>query len=150
MRTDLDLGDRLGPGDFTVHAQPGRPYHTRPASVRSTAVMVPPEVAAEVARNRPDDPLPPLRFASLRPACPAAARCWLRTVDYVMDSLRANPTTMAQPLLAGATARLLAAVPGDGTTVTGVAARWGFFHPGDFAAAYRQVYGRPPSRTLRG
>ncbi|GIH91077.1 helix-turn-helix domain-containing protein [Planobispora siamensis] len=238
LRTALDLDDRLGPGGFAVHAQPGRPYHTQLASIRSTAVMVSPQAAAEVARNRPDDPLPPLRFASLRPAGPAVARCWLWTVDYVIGNLRASPRTMAQPLLAGATARLLAAglltafpstwnsephhldrldatpttlsravtfidanagldigtadiaraasvtaravqlafrrhagttpgaylrrvrleraheqllaaVPGDGTTVTAVAARWGFFHPGDFAAAYRRAYGRSPSHTLR-
>ncbi|MEV4802617.1 AraC family transcriptional regulator [Nonomuraea sp. NPDC049421] len=35
-------------------------------------------------------------------------------------------------------------------TVTSVAARWGFFHPGRFAASYRAVYGRTPSETLHG
>ncbi|GAA3135573.1 AraC family transcriptional regulator [Planomonospora alba] len=35
-------------------------------------------------------------------------------------------------------------------TVTAVAARWGFWHQGRFAAAYRAKYGCPPSRTLRG
>ncbi|NJP93068.1 hypothetical protein HCN51_27075 [Nonomuraea sp. FMUSA5-5] len=30
---------------------------------------------------------------------------------------------------------------GDGTTVTAVAARWGFLHPGHFAAVYQQTYG---------
>jgi AraC-like DNA-binding protein len=33
-------------------------------------------------------------------------------------------------------------------TVTSVAARWGFHHPGRFAAAYRAAYGLPPSTTL--
>ncbi|NJP65175.1 AraC family transcriptional regulator [Streptomyces spiramenti] len=33
--------------------------------------------------------------------------------------------------------------------VTTVAARWGFTHPGRFAAAYRLTYGFPPSSTLR-
>lgn len=42
---------------------------------------------------------------------------------------------------------LLAADPLS-TTVTDVAARWGFFHPGRFAAAYRSAYGRPPHETL--
>ncbi|MEU3775794.1 helix-turn-helix domain-containing protein [Streptomyces sp. NPDC032472] len=43
---------------------------------------------------------------------------------------------------------LLAADTGGGATVTTVAARWGFGHLGRFAAAYREVYGVPPSVTL--
>ncbi|MEU6866169.1 helix-turn-helix domain-containing protein [Streptomyces sp. NPDC046876] len=43
---------------------------------------------------------------------------------------------------------LLAADTGGGATVTTVAARWGFGHTGRFAAAYREVYGVPPSVTL--
>jgi AraC-like DNA-binding protein len=43
---------------------------------------------------------------------------------------------------------LLAARPGDGTTVSAVAYRWGFSSPSRFAAQYRQAYGRYPSRTL--
>jgi AraC-like DNA-binding protein len=45
---------------------------------------------------------------------------------------------------------LAAASDADGTTVVGVAARWGFGHPGRFAAAYRTRFGRTPSETLRG
>ncbi|MFF3070415.1 helix-turn-helix transcriptional regulator [Kitasatospora sp. NPDC057936] len=43
---------------------------------------------------------------------------------------------------------LLAADPGT-TTVTEVAMRWGFAHPGHFAGLYRDAYRRPPSDTLR-
>jgi AraC-like DNA-binding protein len=39
--------------------------------------------------------------------------------------------------------------PGDGTTVTEVALRFGFAHTGRFAAAYRRRYGQAPSATLR-
>ena len=35
-------------------------------------------------------------------------------------------------------------------TITATAARWGFFHPGRFAAAYQRKFGRLPSETLRG
>lgn len=35
------------------------------------------------------------------------------------------------------------------TTVTQIAGRWGFLSPSRFSAAYRQVYGRLPSQTLR-
>lgn len=44
---------------------------------------------------------------------------------------------------------LRAADPTDGTTVAAVAARWGFAHPGRFAAEYRARFGRAPSYTLR-
>ncbi len=47
-------------------------------------------------------------------------------------------------------AELQSADPDDGTTVRGVAARWGFAKPERFAAIYRQRYGRLPSQTLRG
>ncbi|WP_052869445.1 AraC family transcriptional regulator [Streptomyces niger] len=43
---------------------------------------------------------------------------------------------------------LLASYPGA-TTVTDVASRWGFFHPGRFSLAYRQRFGESPSKTLR-
>ncbi|MFJ7203667.1 AraC family transcriptional regulator [Streptomyces sp. NPDC098789] len=50
--------------------------------------------------------------------------------------------------LARAHAELLAADPADGTTVSGVAARWGFAHQGRFAAAHRRAYGVAPSVAL--
>lgn len=50
--------------------------------------------------------------------------------------------------LAGAHDDLCAAVPGDGQTVTSIAHRWGFAHPGRFAIAYRRHYGRSPADVL--
>lgn len=44
---------------------------------------------------------------------------------------------------------LQAADPAQGNTVAGIAARWGFAHPGRFATLYRQTYGRSPRQTLR-
>ncbi len=44
---------------------------------------------------------------------------------------------------------LLAADPAAGHTVAAIARRWGFSRQDRFAAAYRAVYGRPPSYTLR-
>lgn len=38
---------------------------------------------------------------------------------------------------------------GSTTTVTQTATRWGFFHFGEFAAAYRRQFGERPSDTLR-
>lgn len=37
----------------------------------------------------------------------------------------------------------------DGTTVSSVATRWGFGHPGRFASNYRARFGHSPSDTLR-
>jgi AraC-like DNA-binding protein len=39
--------------------------------------------------------------------------------------------------------------PRSGSTVTGIAMRWGFAHTGRFATAYRRRYGLAPSQTLR-
>lgn len=44
---------------------------------------------------------------------------------------------------------LLAADPGS-TSVTDVAARWGFFHLGRFSQVYRETYRELPSQTLAG
>jgi transcriptional regulator GlxA family with amidase domain len=43
---------------------------------------------------------------------------------------------------------LLAANPAV-DTVMAIAERWRFSHPGRFSIAYREAFGRPPSRTLR-
>jgi transcriptional regulator GlxA family with amidase domain len=38
----------------------------------------------------------------------------------------------------------------EASTVTGIAARWGFYHPGRFASLYRDMYRRAPHQTLNG
>lgn len=43
---------------------------------------------------------------------------------------------------------LCAAEPGT-VTVTYIATRWGFTHPGHFAREYRELFGEKPSQTLR-
>ena len=237
-RTNVDLDDYLGPGDISVHAQPAQTAEVRLTSAAYTAVSISTQALADAAHNRPDDELGPLYFHTLRPAHPAAAAGWIRTVDYLTESLRAHPDAMTQPLLCGAATRLLAATllttfpntwitephhhdrtdatattltraiafietnpdidisitdiaraahvtvravqlafrrgldttpmtylrrvrldrahqqlrdadTHDGTTITQVAARWGFAAASRFTALYRQVYGQPPSQTLR-
>jgi AraC-like DNA-binding protein len=84
-----------------------------------------------------------------------AARAADTATDTLTRAFRANhphQLTPAQYLrqarLAGAHAELLHAHPTAGDTVREIAARWGFAHPGRFAAAYRQAYGVLPSTTL--
>ncbi|WP_340685626.1 helix-turn-helix transcriptional regulator [Amycolatopsis coloradensis] len=48
-----------------------------------------------------------------------------------------------------ARAELRDAEPGGGTTVTGVAAKWGFLGGSRFSAQYRAAFGESPSDTLR-
>ncbi|MEU2221822.1 helix-turn-helix transcriptional regulator [Streptomyces sp. NPDC018347] len=52
--------------------------------------------------------------------------------------------------LAHAHQELVAADPDGGGTVTEIAARWGFHHPGRFASLYRDTYRRAPHETLSG
>jgi transcriptional regulator GlxA family with amidase domain len=35
-------------------------------------------------------------------------------------------------------------------TVMAIAGRWGFSHAGRFSSVYKEAFGTPPSRTLRG
>ncbi|MGV9675617.1 helix-turn-helix transcriptional regulator [Nocardia sp. NPDC003482] len=63
--------------------------------------------------------------------------------------LDTTPTAHLRRLrLAAAHEHLLAADPGDGTTVASVAYTWGFAHPGRFAIDYRRAYGQSPLTTL--
>ncbi|MEU5179662.1 helix-turn-helix transcriptional regulator [Streptomyces longwoodensis] len=80
----------------------------------------------------------------------AAAHITVRALQYAFRRhLDTTPLAhLRRVRLAHAHHELLAADPRDGTTVTQVAARWGFAHPGRFAALYRAAYGRSPHRTL--
>ncbi|MFE7167113.1 helix-turn-helix transcriptional regulator [Streptomyces sp. NPDC057616] len=57
---------------------------------------------------------------------------------------------LRQVRLAQAHLDLMAGDPTDGATVTEIAARWGFHHPGRFASLYRDTYHRAPHQTLNG
>ncbi|MHC3472219.1 helix-turn-helix transcriptional regulator [Streptomyces sp. 7R007] len=82
----------------------------------------------------------------------AAAHVTVRALQYAFRRhLDTTPLAHLRTVrLSHAHQDLAAADPGDGATVTGIAARWGFHHPGRFAALYRSSYGRSPHRTLHG
>ncbi|MFJ3714565.1 helix-turn-helix domain-containing protein [Streptomyces sp. NPDC090057] len=81
-----------------------------------------------------------------------AARVTVRGLQYAFRRhLDTTPLAhLRRVRLAHAHHDLLAADPADGATVTDIAARWGFYHPGRFASLYRQTYRRPPRVTLAG
>ncbi|MGH2881812.1 MAG: helix-turn-helix transcriptional regulator [Solirubrobacteraceae bacterium] len=74
-----------------------------------------------------------------------------RTVQLAFRRhLGTTPTAyLRQVRLAHAHDDLAQANPGDGTTVTTVAYRWGFSSPSRLAQQYRAAYGSTPSDTLR-
>ncbi|WP_333755007.1 helix-turn-helix transcriptional regulator [Streptomyces sp. IBSBF 3352] len=82
----------------------------------------------------------------------AAAHVTIRTLQYAFRRhLDTTPLGyVRQVRLSHAHRDLLAAAPGDDTSVGAIAARWGFPHPGRFASLYRDMYGISPSHTLRG
>lgn len=230
---------RFGPGEvfLLARAEGGAPYWLRTPSGGLQGISVPFPILGQVAATAETRHPAPLRFTDLRPGTRVAARQLTATIDYLETSLRDRPQAMAEPLVAGAAGRMLAAMvlntfpntalveptiedrhdshpatlrramafiddhahldisvadiaaaahvtiralqyafrrhryttpmgylrqvrlqqahqdllaadPGSGVTVTEIAARWGFFHPGRFAHHYRSVYGYPPSRTL--
>ncbi|MFD9963288.1 helix-turn-helix transcriptional regulator [Amycolatopsis sp. NPDC058986] len=80
----------------------------------------------------------------------AASHVTIRALQYAFRRHRGTTPTgyLRQARLQQAHRDLLAADPTAGATVTEIAARWGFFHPGRFAHHYRTTYGCPPYRTL--
>ncbi|MFD9961711.1 helix-turn-helix domain-containing protein [Amycolatopsis sp. NPDC058986] len=80
----------------------------------------------------------------------AAAHVTIRALQYAFRKHRGTTPMgyLRQARLQQAHQGLLDADPGSGVTVTEIAARWGFFHPGRFAHRYRTTYGHPPHHTL--
>ncbi|MFD8568980.1 helix-turn-helix transcriptional regulator [Streptomyces sp. NPDC059639] len=80
----------------------------------------------------------------------AAAHVTVRALQYAFRRhLDTTPLAhLRRVRLERAHADLRDADPTTGVTVTGIAARWGFYHPGRFATLYRDTYGRPPHHTL--
>lgn len=113
-------------------ARPGEPR--RPAPVKR---------AMDAVLDRPEHPYTTAELAALSRV--GARRLQESFREYV------GMTPMAyvrQVRLDRVRDELRAAEPGE-VTVSEVAWRWGFTHPGRFAAQYRERYGESPSQTLR-
>ena len=94
--------------------------------------------------GHPDRPLTVAEIAE-------AAHVSVRALQYAFRRhLECTPLAYVREVrLSQAHAELAAADPEAGATVTDIAARWGFSHPGRFATLYRRTYARSPRRTLR-
>jgi AraC-like DNA-binding protein len=123
--------------------------HSRSTAVAAAGAAVEPTPPATIRKaiDRIEaDPREPLSVSDLADWCGVGARALqhgfqrhvgLSPMAYLRDAR-----------LRRADAELRAAVAPD-DTVASIARRWGFAHPGRFAAAYEAKYGQPPGRTLR-
>ncbi|MFJ4682983.1 helix-turn-helix transcriptional regulator [Streptomyces sp. NPDC091377] len=80
----------------------------------------------------------------------AASHVTVRALQYAFRRhLDTTPLAhLRRVRLAQAHRDLVAADPDTGATVTEIAARWGFHHPGRFASLYRDAYRRAPHQSL--
>ena len=95
-----------------------------------------------------------LRFESMAAVSAAARGLFTQAATFICGELVTSGATTVSPLVVQELTRLaasamLTADPAAGHTVAATARRWGFSRPDRFAAAYRTVYGRPPSHILR-
>jgi AraC-like DNA-binding protein len=143
---------RSGRRDRVVAAGPRGGLHARrPAEIHWSAGSA--QLCLMLARDVVDRELErllgreltrPLEFAVSMDLTGAAAAGWLATLD-VLEREATRPDGITWFRLAAAHLENPATV-----TISSVAARWGFVHPGRFAAAYRRRFGVSPSATVRG
>jgi AraC family ethanolamine operon transcriptional activator len=73
-----------------------------------------------------------------------------RTLHYAFQEVRGlSPMAYFRAFRLNAVRQELKTAP-ETATVQEIAQRWGFWHPGEFAAAYRRLFGELPSQTLNG
>ncbi|MGH4035465.1 helix-turn-helix domain-containing protein [Actinomycetota bacterium Odt1-20B] len=80
----------------------------------------------------------------------AAAHVSIRALQYAFRrQLDTTPLAYARRVRLALAHQDLRTAQGSGATIERIAARWGFAHPGRFAAAYRRAYGAVPSAVLQ-
>jgi AraC family ethanolamine operon transcriptional activator len=73
-----------------------------------------------------------------------------RTLHYAFQEVRGlSPMAYFRACRLNAVHEELKTAP-DTATVHQIAHRWGFWHTGEFAAAYRRLFGELPSQTANG
>jgi AraC family ethanolamine operon transcriptional activator len=74
-----------------------------------------------------------------------------RALHYAFQEVRGlSPTAYFKACRLNAVRQELKAPAANTATVREIAQRWGFWHSGEFAAAYRRQFGELPSQTLDG
>ena len=74
-----------------------------------------------------------------------------RTLHYAFQEVRGlSPMAYFKAGRLNAVRQELKAAAAGTASVRGIARRWGFGHPGEFAAAYRRLFGELPSQTRNG
>jgi AraC family ethanolamine operon transcriptional activator len=74
-----------------------------------------------------------------------------RTLQYAFQEVRGlSPMAYFQARRLNAVRQELKAAPVGTATVGEIAQRWGFWHTGEFASAYRRLFGELPSQTFHG
>jgi AraC family ethanolamine operon transcriptional activator len=72
-----------------------------------------------------------------------------RTLHYAFQEVRGlSPMAYFKAGRLHAVRQELKAAAAHTASVREIARRWGFWHPGEFAAAYRRLFGELPSQTL--
>ena len=73
-----------------------------------------------------------------------------RTLHYAFQEVRGlSPMAYLKAVRLNAVRQELKAATAGTATVRDIAQRWGFWHTGEFAAAYRRLFGELPSQTLK-
>lgn len=101
--------ERVGPGDVTVVAPPDRPFTALAHHLDFGSVVLERSLLTQAAGFADGQPAVSLRFTGTKPVSEGLAAHWKETVGYVRGVLADTPEVMAEPLLVGNVARVLAA-----------------------------------------
>jgi AraC-like DNA-binding protein len=101
---------RYRPGDVFFAVQPELPYAVISVNADIEVAVIEPSLLSQVADAAPGRTQEPVRFTGYGPVSLPAAQVWKDTCAFVRATVLDNPEAVAQPLIAGSAARLLAAV----------------------------------------
>lgn len=101
--------DSFGAGDVVLLAQPDEPCAGRLHNADNTLVDIDPLLLTQVAATAPGRRSEPVRLTGHRPVSAAAGRHLQRTLAYLSDTTRVDPSLSQQPLVVSTTCQLLAA-----------------------------------------
>lgn len=100
---------RFSAGEPFLTVDPDRPYAATIDDLDADLALLDPPLVNEVAQTASARPEDPVRFTGYQAVSVRAAEQFRATYTYVRDQASSSPGFADQPLVAGATARLLAA-----------------------------------------